>query len=100
MSAVVLKVAIYFVLVLLAVKPLGSFIKRAMNRERTLLDPDLEFILRDSTCKGIVVSTGSQLSKVLNIRSLIPELRFVFAMDRQTADPACEIGTSGSTRCW
>jgi len=66
----------------------------------TLLEPDLEFILRDSTCKGIVVSTGSQLSKVMNIRSLLPELQFVFAMDRQAADPACEIGTSGSTRCW
>ena len=41
MSAVVLKTAVYFVLVLAAVKPLGSFIKRAMNREKTLLDPVL-----------------------------------------------------------
>jgi long-chain acyl-CoA synthetase len=53
----------------------------------TLLEPDLEFILRDSGCKGIVVSTGVQLRKILNIRSLLPELRFVFAMDRPAADP-------------
>jgi len=55
----------------------------------TLLEPDLEFILRDSGSKGIVVSTDSQLRKILNIRSQLPELRFVFAMDRQTANPAC-----------
>ena len=60
----------------------------------TFLEPDLEFILRDSGCKGIVVSTGSQLRKVLNIGSLLPELRFVFAMDRQAADPACGAGSA------
>src|SRR5215831_15421532 len=53
----------------------------------TLLEPDLEFILRDSGCKGIVVSTAAQLRKILNVRSLHPELRFIFAMDRQTANP-------------
>jgi long-chain acyl-CoA synthetase len=53
----------------------------------TLLEPDLEFILRDSGCKGIVVSTAAQLRKILNIRPLLPELRFIFVMDRQAADP-------------
>jgi len=53
----------------------------------TLLEPDLEYILRDSGCKGIVVSTEVQLRKILNIRSLLPDLRFVITMDRQTADP-------------
>ena len=52
----------------------------------TLLEPDLEFILRDSGCKGIVVSTEAQLRKILNIRSLLPEPQFVLAMDRQTED--------------
>ena len=60
----------------------------------TLLEPDLEFILRDSGCKGIVVSTDSQLRKILNIRLQLPELRFVFAMDRQAADPACGTGSA------
>jgi long-chain acyl-CoA synthetase len=62
----------------------------------TLLEPDLEFILRDSGSKGIVVSTDSQLRKILNIRSQLPELRFVFAMDRQAADPGC--GTRSAQR--
>ncbi len=53
----------------------------------TLLEPDLEFILRDSGCKGVVVSSDSQLRKILNIRSLLPELRFVFVMDEQAPDP-------------
>jgi long-chain acyl-CoA synthetase len=56
----------------------------------TLLETDLEFILRDSACKGIVVSTDSQLRKILNIRSQLPELRFVLAMDRPPSTPAVE----------
>jgi K+-transporting ATPase ATPase A chain len=36
-----LKVAVYFGLLLLVVKPLGLFIKKAMNREKTFLDPVL-----------------------------------------------------------
>ena len=47
----------------------------------TLLEPDLEFILRDSGAKGIVVSTAEQLRKIRNIRTRLPELRFVVAMD-------------------
>jgi long-chain acyl-CoA synthetase len=53
----------------------------------TLLEPDIEFILRDSGSTGVVVSSEAQLRKILNIRSGLPELRFVFGMDRQTADP-------------
>jgi long-chain acyl-CoA synthetase len=56
----------------------------------TLLEPDLEFILRDSGCKGIVVSTDSQLRKVLNIRSQLTELRIVLAMDHPPSTTAVE----------
>jgi long-chain acyl-CoA synthetase len=47
----------------------------------TLLEPDLEFILRDSGSKGIVVSSADQLRKIRNIRPKLPELRFVVVMD-------------------
>jgi long-chain acyl-CoA synthetase len=57
----------------------------------TLLEPDLEFILRDSGCKGIVVSTDSQLRKILNIRSLLPGLRFILVMDGPPLSEAVEL---------
>lgn len=47
----------------------------------TLLEPEVEFILRDSGAKGIVVSTDIQLQKVLSVRPRLPELGFVVAMD-------------------
>lgn len=47
----------------------------------TLLEPDVEYILRDSGSKGIVVSTENQLKKVLNVRSKLAELKFVLVMD-------------------
>jgi long-chain acyl-CoA synthetase len=47
----------------------------------TLLEADLEFILRDSGSKGVVVSSADQLRKVRNIWPKLPELRFVVAMD-------------------
>jgi long-chain acyl-CoA synthetase len=47
----------------------------------TLLEPDIEFILRDSGAKGIIVSTEPQLQKVLKIRSRLPELEFALTMD-------------------
>src|SRR5208283_3524433 len=47
----------------------------------TLLEPDLEFILRDSESKGIVLATDVQLRKVLNVWGRLPALRFVLAMD-------------------
>ena len=70
----------------------------------TLLEPDLEYILRDSGCAGVVVSSKMQLRKILNIRSRLPEVRFVFSMDRQTTDPAwgtgCALGASGEAAEW
>lgn len=51
----------------------------------TLLEPDIEFILRDSGSKGVVVSSETQLRKVLNIRPRLPELKFVLVMDRGAA---------------
>lgn len=47
----------------------------------TLLEPDLEFILKDSGSKGIVVSTRDQLCKIANIWPKLPELHFVLAID-------------------
>lgn len=49
----------------------------------TLLEPDIEFILRDSGSKGVVVSTEIQLRKILSVRSRLPELKFVLVMDRE-----------------
>src|SRR6516165_7323920 len=56
----------------------------------TLFEPDLEFILRDSGCKGIVVSSDAQFRKILNIRSHLPELRFVFVMDHPALSATVE----------
>jgi long-chain acyl-CoA synthetase len=47
----------------------------------TLLEDDIEYILRDSGSKGIVVSTKEQLQKVLAVRSRLPDLVFVVLMD-------------------
>jgi long-chain acyl-CoA synthetase len=47
----------------------------------TLLEPDIEYILRDSGAKGIVLATESQLQKIVNVRSRLPNLKFVLAMD-------------------
>lgn len=47
----------------------------------TLLEPDIEYILRDSGAKGIVVATESQLEKITNVRPRLPDLAFVLAMD-------------------
>ena len=59
----------------------------------TLLDPDLEYILRDSECKGIVVATDIQLRKVLNIWGRLPALKFVLAMD-------CSKVAGTGADCW
>jgi long-chain acyl-CoA synthetase len=59
----------------------------------TLLEGDVEFILRDSGSKGIVVSTRDQLKKVLAVRAAVPELKFVVAMD-------CEAGEHPQVLCW
>lgn len=59
----------------------------------TLLDEDIEYILRDSGSKGIVVSTRDQLKKVLAVRSNVPDLKFVVAMD-------CNPGEFPDVLCW
>ena len=52
----------------------------------TLLEGDVEFILGDSAAKGIVVSTRDQLKKVLDVRSNLPELKFVVSMDSEPGE--------------
>ncbi len=47
----------------------------------TLLEPDIEYILRDSGAKGIVLATEAQLAKVVNVRPRLPDLKLVLAMD-------------------
>ena len=47
----------------------------------TLLEPDIEYILRDSGAKGIVLATEAQLAKIVNVRPHLPDLKFVLAMD-------------------
>jgi long-chain acyl-CoA synthetase len=59
----------------------------------TLLDPDIEFILRDSEARGIVLATDVQLSKVLNIWKKLPALKFVLAMD-------CGQAAGTEAHCW
>ncbi len=59
----------------------------------TLLEPDLEYILRDSESKGIVVATDIQLRKVLSIWSKLPALKFVLAM-------GCSTVAGTKADCW
>jgi len=59
----------------------------------TLLEPDLEYILRDSESKGIVVATDIQLRKVLNIWGRLPDLKFVLAM-------GCSTVAGTAANCW
>jgi long-chain acyl-CoA synthetase len=59
----------------------------------TLLEPDLEYILRDSESKGIVVATDIQLRKVLNVWGRLPALKFVLAMD-------CSKVAGTGADCW
>jgi long-chain acyl-CoA synthetase len=47
----------------------------------TLLEPDIEYILRDSGARGIVVSSAAQTKKVRRILSRLPDLRFILSMD-------------------
>jgi long-chain acyl-CoA synthetase len=47
----------------------------------TLLEPDIEFILSDSECKAVVVSTDTQLQKILRLRSRLPSLKLILSMD-------------------
>lgn len=47
----------------------------------TLLEPDIEFILRNCEAKGVIVSTAEQLKKISNVRANLPSLGTVIAMD-------------------
>jgi len=47
-----------------------------------LLAPDVEHILRDSGSRGAVVSSVTQLEKVVSLRSRLPEMKFILVMDR------------------
>lgn len=51
----------------------------------TLLEGEIEYILRDSGCKGIVVSTEDQLRKIANIGPRLPDLGFTVIMDQPAA---------------
>ncbi len=59
----------------------------------TLLEPDVEFILRDSEAKGIIVATDVQLQKALNIRGKLSRLKFILAMD-------CAKAAGTGAECW
>lgn len=50
----------------------------------TLLEPDIEYILRDSSSKCVVCSSSAQLKKILNVRSSLPELGFILTVDDAT----------------
>jgi long-chain acyl-CoA synthetase len=52
----------------------------------TLLEGDVEFILRDSGSKGIVVSARDQLKKVLAVWGSVPALKFIVAMDSEPGE--------------
>ena len=59
----------------------------------TLLEPDIEYILRDSGAKGIVVATQTQLQKVVNVHPRLPDLKFILAMD-------CTRLEGSGAECW
>jgi long-chain acyl-CoA synthetase len=59
----------------------------------TLLEPDIEYILRDSGTKGIVVATDAQLAKVISVRPRLPDLRFILAM-------SCQNLQGTGAECW
>ncbi len=52
----------------------------------TLPANDVEYILRDSGARAVVVSTQEQLQKILEIKARLPELLFVMVMDPLDAD--------------
>jgi long-chain acyl-CoA synthetase len=53
----------------------------------TLLENDIEYILRDSDSRCVVCSDAVQLQKILNIRGRVPGLRFIFVMNSVSAQP-------------
>ncbi len=59
----------------------------------TLLEPDIEYILRDSGAKGIVLATEVQLQKIVNVRPHLPDLKFVLGMN-------CSNLEGADAECW
>ena len=59
----------------------------------TLLEPDIEYILRDSGAKGIVLATEVQLQKIVNVRPRLPDLKFVLGMN-------CSNLEGADAECW
>jgi len=47
----------------------------------TLLEPDIEFILRDSGSKTIVCSSHDQLKKILNVRAQLAHPSFILTLE-------------------
>jgi long-chain acyl-CoA synthetase len=47
----------------------------------SLLEPEIEFILRNSGSKAIVISTQAQFEKIAHVRSRLPDLQFIILMD-------------------
>ena len=54
----------------------------------TFLEGDVEYILRHSEAKGILVSTADQLAKVENIWPRLPHLKFVVVADKANSSNA------------
>lgn len=53
----------------------------------TLPSAEIEYILRNSEARGIVLSTTAQLQKIIGIRDRLPDLKFVVMMDTELATP-------------
>lgn len=56
----------------------------------TLLESDVEFILRDSGATAVVCSTNDQLKKILNVRAQLPELNLILVTDGAARDASVE----------
>jgi long-chain acyl-CoA synthetase len=52
----------------------------------TLPQGEVEYVLRDSESRAVVVSTAGQLQKILQIRPRLPKLLFTVVMDRVITD--------------
>jgi long-chain acyl-CoA synthetase len=58
----------------------------------TLLEPDIEHILRDSASRGIIVSSQEHLQKVLGVKPRLADLGFILVLDGDgRASPAAEL---------
>ncbi|HEV2500510.1 MAG TPA: long-chain fatty acid--CoA ligase [Terriglobia bacterium] len=52
----------------------------------TLPPSDIEYILRDSESRGIILSSAAQLQKIVGIAERLPDLKFIVMMDSAPAD--------------